>query len=97
MVRSRYKLSLVFRLSPVCSKFKFKFLAGIQLFGMKTTLHDKSDHKMNFLGQVYKVKWFSGQKVEYPQTSSNIQVFKKAKYKILLVIKLLRNTTGHYL
>ena len=37
MDRSRYKLILVFYLSPVCSKFKFKFSAGIELFGPKTT------------------------------------------------------------
>ena len=43
MVKSRYKLSLVFRLSPVWSKFKFKFSAGIQLFGLKTTSHGKQD------------------------------------------------------
>ena len=62
-VRTRYKLSLVFRLSPVCSKFKFMLSAGIQLFGLKTTSHGKSDLKNSFLGQIYHVKWFSGQKV----------------------------------
>ena len=36
-VTARYKLSLVFRLTPVCSKFKLKFSTGIQLFGLKTT------------------------------------------------------------
>ena len=45
IIRSRYKLSQVFRLSPVCSKFKFKFFAGIQLFGLKTTSHGKPDLK----------------------------------------------------
>ena len=45
-VRARYKPSLVFRLSLVCSKFKFRLSAGIQLFGLKTTSHDKSDHKI---------------------------------------------------
>ena len=34
-VRVRYKLSLVFRLSPVCRKFKFMLSVGIQLFGLK--------------------------------------------------------------
>ena len=48
-VRARYKLSLVFRLSPVCSKFRFKFSAGIQLFGLKTTSHGKPDLKNSFL------------------------------------------------
>ena len=48
-VRARYKLSLVFRLSPVCSKFKFKFSAGVQLFGLKTTSHGKLDLKNEFL------------------------------------------------
>ena len=48
MVRSRYKLSLVFRLIPVCSKFKFKFSASIKLFGLKTTSHGKSDLKNKF-------------------------------------------------
>ena len=48
MVRSKNKLSLVFRLSPVCSKFKFKFFAGIQLFGLKTTSHGKSDLKNEY-------------------------------------------------
>ena len=46
-VRTRYKLSLVFRLSLVCSKFKFS--AGIQLFGMKTTSYGKPDLKNSFL------------------------------------------------
>ena len=45
-VRTRYKLSLVFRLSLVCSKFKFS--AGIQLFGMKTTSYGKPDLKNSF-------------------------------------------------
>ena len=45
-VRTRYKLSLVFRLSPVCSKFKFMLSVGIQLFGLKTTSHGKSDLKI---------------------------------------------------
>ena len=45
-VRARYKLSLVFRLSQVCSKFKFS--VGIQLFGLKTTLHGKPDLKNSF-------------------------------------------------
>ena len=49
MVRSRYKLRLVFRLSLVCSNFKFKFFAVIQLFGLKTTSHVKSDLKNEFL------------------------------------------------
>ena len=47
-VRTRYKLSLVFRLSPVCSKFKFMFSVGIQLFGLKTPSHGKSDLKKKF-------------------------------------------------
>ena len=46
MVRARYNLSLVFRLSLVCSKFKFS--AVIQLFGLKTTSHGKSDLKNQF-------------------------------------------------
>ena len=45
-VRPKYGLSLVFRLSPVCSKFKFS--ADIQLFGLKTTSHGKSDPKIHF-------------------------------------------------
>ena len=48
-VRARYKLSLVFRLSLVCSKFKFMLSAGIQLFGLKTTSHGKSDLKIHIL------------------------------------------------
>ena len=47
-VRTTYKLSLDFRLSPVCSKLKFKFSAAIQLFGRKTTSHGKSDLKNAF-------------------------------------------------
>ena len=66
-VRTRCKLSLVFRLSPVCSKLKFMFFTDIHLFGLKTTSHGKSDLENDFLGQVYHVKWFSGQKVEYPR------------------------------
>ena len=42
-VGARYKPSLVFRLCLVCSKFKFS--AGIQFFGLKTTLHGKPDIK----------------------------------------------------
>ena len=47
MVRTRHGLSLVFRLSLVSSKFKFS--AGIQLFGLKTASHGKSDLKNLFL------------------------------------------------
>ena len=36
-VRATYRLSLVFRPSLVCSKFTFS--AGVQLLGLKTTLH----------------------------------------------------------
>ena len=43
---ARYKLSLVFRLSPVCSKLKFMLSAGTQLFGLKITSHGKSDLKI---------------------------------------------------
>ena len=48
MVRSSYKLSLVFRLSLVCSRIKYKFFAGILLFGLKTTSHGKSNLKNEF-------------------------------------------------
>ena len=48
-VRARYKLSLVFSLCPVCSKFKFMLSAGIQLFGLKTTSHGNSYLKNEFL------------------------------------------------
>ena len=47
-VTARYKLSLVFRVSLVCSKFKFKLSEGIQLFGLKTTSHGKPDPKNSF-------------------------------------------------
>ena len=46
MVRSRYRLSLVFRLSPVYSKFEFS--AVIQLFGLKITSHGKPDLKNSY-------------------------------------------------
>ena len=46
MVRPRYRPSLVFRLSLVCSNFKFS--AGIQIFGMKITLHGKPGPKNSF-------------------------------------------------
>ena len=46
MVRPRYGPSLVFRLSLVCSKFKFS--AGIQIFGMKITSHGKPGSKNSF-------------------------------------------------
>ena len=39
---------LVFRLSLICSKYKFKFSVGIQLFGLKITSHGKSDLKNAF-------------------------------------------------
>ena len=64
MVKSSNKLSLVLRLSPVCINFKLKFSVGIQLFGLKTTSHGKSDLENDFLGHVYHVKWFSAQIVE---------------------------------
>ena len=37
-----------FQGQPVCRKFKFKFFVGIQLFGLKTTSHGKSDLKNEF-------------------------------------------------
>ena len=37
-LRTSYRLSLVIRLSLICSKFMF---SGIQLFGLKATLHGK--------------------------------------------------------
>ena len=58
--------SMFFKLSLVCSKYKFKFSVVIQLFGRKTITHGKSDLKNQFFSQVYLVKWFSGQKVNYP-------------------------------
>ena len=60
-VRARYKLSLVFRLSPVCSKFKFMFSVGIQLLAWKPLSMVNLTSKYEFLGQIYHVKWFSGQ------------------------------------
>ena len=48
-VRARYKPSLVFRLSPVFSKFKFMLSMGIQFFVLKTTSHGKSDLKNSYL------------------------------------------------
>ena len=42
-----YKLILVFRLSPVCCKFKFILSADIQLFVLKMTSHGKSDLKIS--------------------------------------------------
>ena len=63
-VRARYESSLVFGLSLVLSMVKFKFSAGIQFFGPKTTSHGKSDLKNELFGQVYHVKWFSAQKFE---------------------------------
>ena len=62
-VRARYKPSLVFRLSMVWSKFKLMFSAGIQLFGLKPLHMVNLTSKYEFLGQIYDVKWFSGQKV----------------------------------
>ena len=47
--RARSKPSLVIRLITVCSKFKFMFSAGIQVFGLKTTSHGKSDLKTHIL------------------------------------------------
>ena len=49
-VRVWYKPSLVFRLSLVLSMYKFS--AGIQLFGLKTTSHGKSDLKIHFWGRI---------------------------------------------
>ena len=47
ILRTRYGLSLVFRLSLVSSKFKFS--AVIQLFVLKTTSHGKPGLKNSFL------------------------------------------------
>ena len=47
--RAKYKLRLVFRLSPVFSKFKFMLSMGIQFFVLKTTSHGISDIKYEFL------------------------------------------------
>ena len=49
-VRARYKLSLIFRFSLVCSIFKFKFSGDIKFFSLKTTSHGKSDLKNSFFG-----------------------------------------------
>ena len=48
-VRARYRLSLVFRLSMVCSRLKFKFSTGVQFSSLKTTSHGKPDLKYSFL------------------------------------------------
>ncbi len=48
MVRPRYGPSLVFRLSLVCSKFKFSVQLSMQLFGMKITSYGKPDLKNSF-------------------------------------------------
>ena len=45
----------------------FMFSAGMHIFDLKTTLHSKADLKNEFLGQIYHVNGFSGQKVEYLQ------------------------------
>ena len=60
MVRVMYKLSLVFRLSPVCSKFKFKFSADNELFGLKTTSHGNPDLKNEFFLFLAQVAWWRG-------------------------------------
>ena len=44
--RARYKPSLVFRLSPVCSNSKLKFSPGVDL---KSTSHGKPGLKDSFL------------------------------------------------
>ena len=48
-VWARYKSSMVFRLSLVLSMVKFMLPMGIQLFGLKTTSHGKSDLENSFL------------------------------------------------
>ena len=65
-VRARYKLSLVNRLSPVCSKFKFIFSVGTQLFGLKTTSHGKSDLKNSYLMSDLPCEVVFRPKSEYP-------------------------------
>ena len=47
MVRSRYRLSLFFRISLDYGKFKFS--TGIERFGLKTISHGKPDLKKSFL------------------------------------------------
>ena len=61
----RYKLGMVFRFSPVCSKLKFKFFTGIQLLAQKPFRKENLTLKIDFWGQVYYVKWFSAKRVEY--------------------------------
>ena len=50
-VRARYKDSLVFRLSLVCSKSKFS--TGIQLFAMTTTSYALVDSSLFFVPTKY--------------------------------------------
>ena len=56
-VKARYKLNVVFRFNPVCSKFKLKFSTISQFFGLKTSSHGKPDQKNEFLRSGYHVKW----------------------------------------
>ena len=48
MVRPRYGPNVVFRLSMVCSRFKFKFSMSIKIFSLKATSHGTSDLKNEF-------------------------------------------------
>ena len=66
-VRGRYKSSLVFSLSPICNKFKFKLSVGIKLFGLKTTSHGKPNLKNSFLKSDLPCEVVFRPKVEYLQ------------------------------
>ena len=55
MFRSRYRLSLAYRLSLVCTKFKFSL--GIQLFYLKTTWPDLKNSFLRLVSQIWPLKW----------------------------------------
>ena len=61
-VRARYKPSLVFRLSLVFSMVKFMFCAIFNFLARKPLHMVNLTSKINFLGQVYLMQWFSDQK-----------------------------------
>ena len=65
--RTRFKPSLVFMLSLVCSTFKFMYPRVINFLAWKPLHMVNLTSKYESLGQIYHVKWFSGQKIEYPQ------------------------------
>ena len=92
---------LVFKLIPVCSKLKFKFVTSIQLLGLKTTSHGKPDLKNWFLRSdlPYEVvfwpkKWILVANLNFNLLQTAISL--KTKYFKILCMGVPRPATNEY-